>query len=135
MTHLPTTQDSSLRLFLIRHLTIHLVENKEPSCRDAELLYRSGLGFMALGPEGMATGCSTCKEKRCIELNSRSASTLLPLSDNRRAATLLLNLAQTLLNQASLSEDVTAAAVEAASVSDISSRGKPMKQSISGTIL
>ena len=31
VTHLPTTsQDSSLRLFLIRHLTSHLVENKEP---------------------------------------------------------------------------------------------------------
>jgi hypothetical protein len=89
---------------------------------------------MALGPDGMATGCSTCKEKRCVELDSRSAATLLPLSDNRRAATLLLNLAQTLLNLASLSEDVSAAAVEAASVSHISFGGKPMKQSISGAI-
>ena len=73
---------------------------------------------MALGPEGMATGCSKCNQKRCIELDSKSAAVLLSPEDNRRAATLFLNLAQTLLNLPRITWARAAApALEAATVS------------------
>ncbi len=73
---------------------------------------------MALGPEGMATGCSKCNQKRCIELDSKSAAVLLSPEDNRRAATLFLNLAQTLLKLPRITWARAAAlALEAATVS------------------
>lgn len=78
--------------------------------RDAELLYRSGLGLMALGPEGMA---GQDRENNDITLDTEDACPLLSPEDNRRAATLLLNLAQALLNLPSPSRQATAAAAEA----------------------
>ena len=87
------------------------------ACRDAELLYRSGLGVLALGPEGLTKVRHTSRGKMGDHIYPADACLLIPLEDNRRAATLLLNLAQTLLNQDVSSELATAAAAEAVAVS------------------
>lgn len=84
--------------------------------RDAELLYRSGLGLMALGPEGIVTGSGHHIKQYSAKLHTEEACPLLSLEDNRRAATLLLNLAQTLLNLPSPSRQATKAALEAITV-------------------
>ena len=85
--------------------------------REAELLYRSGLGFMGLGPESVVIRPKSRSRDRSKELAAIFACTRFPIEDNRRAATLLLNLAQTLLNLASLSQHAAAAAIEAVTVS------------------
>lgn len=65
---------------------------------------------MALGPEAMA---GQDRENNDITLDTEDACPLLSPEDNRRAATLLLNLAQALLNLPSPSRQATAAAAEA----------------------
>lgn len=84
--------------------------------RDAELLYRSGLGLMALGPEGMNTGYIQGSGSACIKIGFREVGRFLSLEDNQRAATLLLNLAQTLLNVPGPLKQATIAASQAATV-------------------
>lgn len=92
-------------------------EPDHAALRDAELLYRSGLGLMALGPECIVTESGQHIKQHSAKLHTEEACPLLSLEeDNRRAATLLLNLAQTLLKLPSPSGQATKAALEAITV-------------------
>ncbi len=72
---------------------------------------------MGLGPESVVIRPKTRSRDRSKDLAAIFACTRFPKEDNQRAATLLLNLAQTLLNLASLSQHAAAAAIEAVTVS------------------
>ncbi|EIE21271.1 hypothetical protein COCSUDRAFT_43570 [Coccomyxa subellipsoidea C-169] len=84
--------------------------------RDAELLYRSGLGLMALGPEGLLTESAQGSEMRCIKMSPTDVCSRLSLEDNRRAATLFVNLGQCLLNVPGPSREATIAALDAVEI-------------------
>jgi hypothetical protein len=71
---------------------------------------------MVLGPEGIVTASAHHIKQHSAKLHTEEACPLLSLEDNRRAATLLLNLAQTLLKLPSPSRQATKAALEAITV-------------------
>ena len=72
---------------------------------------------MALGPEGLLTESAQGSEMRCIKMSPTDVCSRLSLEDNRRAATLFVNLGQCLLNVPGPSREATIAALEAVEVS------------------